>query len=199
MKQNSNQNADVDVKESIIDATTELIRESNGNLNRVTIRNIAHQADVSIGLINYHFESKEKLIEVCVGRIIGQVILSFKFNQGINEPKDRLLSGATSVFAFLKENPEIAKVSILSDLSSPQTNTNSVTSYQGILSTLPDSFSEEKKKVVAFMLLSTIQSAFLIRSVANDLLDFDLYTDEGVYCFFKYAIDLLFTPNSIHD
>ncbi|NLV73683.1 MAG: TetR/AcrR family transcriptional regulator [Chloroflexi bacterium] len=199
MKQDNNQNANVDVKESIIDATTELIRESNGNLNQVTIRNIALRADVSIGLINYHFMSKQQLIEVCVERIIRQVIRSFKFNQGINEPKDRLLSGAISVFAFLEENPEIAKVSILSDLSSPQTNTNSVTSYKGILNALPDSFSEEKKKVVAFMLLSTIQSAFLNRTIANDLLDFDLYSDEGVYTFFKYAIDLLFTPDSIHD
>ena len=196
MEQKFNQNADVDaVKENIIDATTELIRKSNGNLNQVTIRNIAQQANVSIGLVNYHFKSKETLIEICVGRIIEQVIHSFIFNQGINdEPKDRILSGATSVFAFLKKNPEIAKISILSDLSSPHTKTNSVTSYQGILNTLPDIFSEEKKKVIAFMLLSTIQSAFLIRTVANDLLGFDLYTEEGVHSFFKYAIDLLFTP-----
>ncbi len=200
MKKNSNQNAGMGVKENIIDATTELIRESNGSLNKVTMRNIAHRADVSIGLINYHFKSKKILIEICVERIIEQVIHSFKFNQEISdEPKDRLISGASSVFTFLKKNPEIARISILSDLSSPNVNTNSVASYHGILNTLPDSFSKEKKRVVAFMLLSTIQSAFLIRTVANDLLNFDLYTDEGAHSFFKYVIDLLLTPDSIHD
>ncbi|MGI6072632.1 MAG: TetR/AcrR family transcriptional regulator [Lachnospiraceae bacterium] len=200
MKQNIDQSTDVDVKENILDATTELIRESNGDLSRVTIRNIAHKADVSIGLINYHFKSKERLIEICVERIIKQVIHSFKFNQGVNDvPKDRLLSGATSVFAFLKENPEIAKVSILSDLSSPHMNTNSVTCYRGILNILPDNFSEEKRKVVAFILLSVIQSAFLTRTVTNDLLDFNLYTDEGVHSFLKYIIDLLFAPEIIHN
>ncbi|HHW94362.1 MAG TPA: TetR/AcrR family transcriptional regulator [Mogibacterium sp.] len=74
MKQNFDKNTDADVKESIIDATTELIRESNGNPNQVTIRNIAHRADVSIGLINYHFESKKILIEICVERIIEQLL-----------------------------------------------------------------------------------------------------------------------------
>ena len=200
MRRNSYQHAGVDVKENIIEATTELIRKSNGNLDRVSIRTIANQADVSIGLINYHFESKKKLIEVCVERIIEQVIHSFKFNQEIeDEPKDQLFSGTISVFTFLRENPEIAKVSMLSDLSSPHANANSATSYQAILNTLPDSFSEEKKKVVAFMLLSTIQSAFLIRTIANDVLDFDLCADEDVHSFFNYVIDLLFTPESTHD
>ena len=193
MKEKSNHNADIDVKESIIDAATELIIESNGNLNQVTIRNIAYRADVSIGLIYYHFKSKKKFIDKCVGRIIDLVILAFKFNQKINcEPKDRLLFGATSVFAFLKENPEISKVSILSDLSSPHMNTNSFTSYQEILNTLPKNFSEEKKKVIAFMLLSTIQSAFLIRTVADDLLDFELNNDDGINSFFEHVIDLFF-------
>lgn len=200
MKQNFNQNTDVDVKGKIINVTTELIRESNGNLNHVTIRDIAYRADVSIGLINYHFKSKKALIEICVGRIIEQVIYSFEFNQKTSdEPKDRLISGSTDVFAFLKENPEIAKISIISDLTSPHMNTNSVNSYQGILNTIPDRFSEEKRRVIAFMLLSTIQSAFLIRNIASDLLSFDLYTDEGAHSFFKYVIDLLFTTKLIND
>ena len=200
MRKHSDQTSCADIKEKIIGATTELIGTSHGDPNRVSIRAIAHQAGVSIGLINYHFMSKEKLIEVCVERIIKQVIHSFKFDREIqDDPKDRLFSGTVSVFTFLKENPEIAKISIVSDLSSPHRNANSVTSYQAILSTLPDGFSGERKKVAAFMLLSTIQSAFLIRSVADDLLDFDLYTDEGVRSFFKHVIDLLFTPESTHD
>ncbi|NMD37955.1 MAG: TetR/AcrR family transcriptional regulator [Christensenellaceae bacterium] len=200
MNKDFNQNTDVDVKENIIDATTELIQKSNGNLDQVTIRNIANKAGVSIGLINYYFESKKKLIEICVERIIKQIIFSFKFNQEINDkPKDKLLSGTISVFKFLKENPEIVKVSILSDLSSPNMNTNSVTSFKGIINALPDSFPKDKKNVVAFMLLSTIQSAFLLRNVTKDLLDFDLYTDEGIQSFFQYVIDLLFAPDLLTD
>ncbi len=200
MEQKSSASTGENVKKRIIDATIELIRASNGKLSQVTMRSIAQQSDVSVGLINYHFQSKAKLIEICVERIIGQVIRSFRFDQGINdEPRDQLLAGTISVFAFLKNNPEIAKVSILSDLSFPHTNTNSATSYQGILNTLPNSFSEEKKRVVAFVLLSTIQSAFLNRAVTNDLLDLDLDTDEGVHSFFKCAIDLLLAPGSIHD
>ena len=118
MRRNSCQHVGVDVKENIIEAATELIRKSNGDLDRVSIRTIANQADVSIGLINYHFGSKKKLIEVCVERIIEQVIHSFTFNQETrDEPKDQLFSGTISVFTFLG-NPEIAKVSMISDLFS---------------------------------------------------------------------------------
>ena len=82
MTQNSNQNADVDVKESIIDATTELIRESNGNLDQVTIRNIAHRADVSIGLINYHFKSKKNSLKYALGALL---VKSFSHSSSIRE------------------------------------------------------------------------------------------------------------------
>ena len=45
------------------------------------------------------------------------------------------------------------------------------------------------------MLLSTIQSAFLIRAITNDVLDFDLCADEGVHSF-NYADRPAFTPES---
>lgn len=52
------------VKEVIIDVTTELIRENNGNVTKITSRKIAERAEVGLGLINYHFGSKENLITI---------------------------------------------------------------------------------------------------------------------------------------
>ena len=48
-----------DEKEVIIKATTELIQENDGNITKITSRRIAERAGVGLGLINYHFESKE--------------------------------------------------------------------------------------------------------------------------------------------
>ena len=56
------------VKNCIIEVTTELIEQHNGNIKDM----IAAKAGVGLGLINYHFRSKEKLITECVQRIIGK-------------------------------------------------------------------------------------------------------------------------------
>lgn len=60
-----------------MEATTELIEQHNGNIKVITARMIAAKADVGLGLINYHFGSKEKLITECVQRIIGGVVAGF--------------------------------------------------------------------------------------------------------------------------
>ena len=65
------------VKNRIIEVTTELIEQHNGNIKDITARMIAAKAGVGLGLINYHFRSKEKLITECVQRIIGTVVTQF--------------------------------------------------------------------------------------------------------------------------
>ena len=54
------------VKERIINAATELIEKSGGEVKNITARAIAERSGVALGLINYHFESKENLIAICV-------------------------------------------------------------------------------------------------------------------------------------
>ena len=61
----------INVKNRIIEATTELIEQYNGSIKDITARMIAAKAEVGLGLISYHFRSKEKLITECVQRING--------------------------------------------------------------------------------------------------------------------------------
>lgn len=62
------------VKEAIIAATIDLIVNSDGNIDEITTRIIAYKANTSVGLINYHYQTKDNLIEICVQQIIGNVI-----------------------------------------------------------------------------------------------------------------------------
>ena len=68
------------VKDNIIEVTTELIEQLEGNTKSITARMIAEKAGVGLGLINYHCGSKENLITACVQRIIGKVIAGFDVN-----------------------------------------------------------------------------------------------------------------------
>jgi AcrR family transcriptional regulator len=41
----------------------------SGDIKKITIRRIAEEAGVGVGLINHYFETKDNLIEVCVQKI----------------------------------------------------------------------------------------------------------------------------------
>jgi AcrR family transcriptional regulator len=66
-----------EIRERIIESAAALIEESGGDVTRIPARSVAARAGVALGLINYYFGSKEKLVAECVARIIRRVILGF--------------------------------------------------------------------------------------------------------------------------
>ena len=185
------------IKEKIIDATISLIESSDGLIENITMRAIAQKADVAVGLINYHFTSKKNLIELCVQRIISHVMRTFPTGYAMGEESEGDKSGGdmasftTSVFTFLINHPEISKISMLSDLSHPDIKSNSSASYRAILKALPETESENVRKVKAFMLLSTIQSAFLNRETSEALLGFNLNDKDDYSALFRFVTGIL--------
>ncbi len=62
------------IKEKIINTTISLIERSDGLVENITVRDIAQKkSDVAIGLINYHFGSKENLIKSVFSRMISML------------------------------------------------------------------------------------------------------------------------------
>ena len=53
-----------DIKELLIGQTIALIKESDGKPESITARAIAQRSGVALGLINYHFGSKDNLLIV---------------------------------------------------------------------------------------------------------------------------------------
>ena len=79
------------VKDRIIEVTTAMIEQHAGDTKAITARVIAEKADVGLGLINYHFGSKENLITTCVQRIISNVVTAgVKVNEEYDTDKDHL-------------------------------------------------------------------------------------------------------------
>ena len=155
------------VKETIINATTELIEQSGGEIKNITARAIADKSGVALGLINYHFESKENLITVCVQRIINKVLMNFapdkkdyNADDGLTD-KQRLISFAQQTFDFLFDNYAMLKISILSDFKDCKPLCNSVYTQLGFRFALRGDVPENKKQLIAFSLVSTMQTAFL--------------------------------------
>ncbi|NLL92233.1 MAG: TetR/AcrR family transcriptional regulator [Ruminococcaceae bacterium] len=186
------------IKEIIINTTITLIKGSDGLAENITVREIANEAGVAVGLINYHFGSKKKLIEICVQRIISHVMKTFSEINNSSDKKDAseeenedMASFTTRVFTFLINNPEISKISMLGDLSQPNLESNSSVSYRAIFRAISQKEPGNTGKIKAFMLLSAIQSAFLNREVGNELFGFNLSLEEDYYLFFRFVTDIL--------
>lgn len=163
-------------KERIIEVTTGLIQESNGNVSEITARKIADGAGIGLGLINYHFGSKDQLITQCVQRIINNVVMCFSPDEGENEitDKERLASWAKQVFDFLFKNQAISRISILGDMENYHNECNSVLTQKGFSMAIRKDMDEGKKKLVVFMLTSAMQAAFLSGDDSKEILGYDL-------------------------
>lgn len=181
-----------EVKEHIISVTTDLILQYNGDIGRITARMITGQADIALGLINYHFGSKEKLITECVQRIIGKVVSSFQMTQTFETDKERLTAWAVSVFDFLFEHSAMSHVSILEDLQNYTMRCNSVLTQRGFLFALKNDVADEDRAILAFALLSAMQTAFLGSETAKLLLGYDFSRKEDRSAYITKLVSVLF-------
>jgi len=186
-------------KELLIEATINLINEYNGNVSKVTIREIATRSGVAVGLINYLFGNKDNLITICVQKIILNVVATFTPNLNIDSSLDnnskakyKLSATAKQVFEFLFNNKSIARISILNDYKDYSDNSNSSMTTKGFIRVLNDlEVDELEKEKIAFYLTSTMQVAF-IRSLSNsNYLGYDFTNKESRDKFIDDLIDKL--------
>ena len=182
----------INVKNRIIEATTELIEQYNGSIKDITARMIAAKAEVGLGLINYHCGSKEKLITECVQRIIGKVVTEFQMTKQYETDKERLTACAVYVFDFLFEHSAISRVSILGDLQNYTKDCNSVLTQRGFSLSLKSSISNEKKSMFVFILIAAMQAAFLGSDTAKQLLGYDFTKSKDRVDYISKLVDILF-------
>jgi len=185
-------NKNVNVKNRIIEVTTELIEQHNGNIKDITARMIATKANVGLGLINYHFGSKEKLITECVQRIIEKVVTEFQMTEQYETDKERLTACATYVFNFLFEHSAISRVSILGDFQNYTGNCNSVLTQQGFSLSLKNGISNKDKSMFVFILTAAMQVAFLGSETVKKLLGYDFTKAEDRAAYIGKLVDFLF-------
>jgi AcrR family transcriptional regulator len=182
-----------EMKELIIKTTIDLITESDGDITTISTRAIADKAQVGTGLVNYHFQTKENLIEICVERMIGKVIAEFAPVVVETSPMAQLKHRAKLVFDFLIGNPAVSKISILSDHKNPKNDDNTIKSTMGICRALGDfGVPENDRFILAFALVSVMQALFLRREQSEELFGYDLHIKERRDEVLDLIIDNLF-------
>ncbi len=183
------------VKENIIETTTKLIEQYDGDTKSITARMIAKEAGIGLGLINYHFGSKENLITICVQRIISKTIAGFDMNGEYKTDKERLTACATYVFDFLFDHSAISRISILGDFQNYSSTCNTVRSQQGFMLSLTKDIKDEDKPMIAFILTSAMQVAFLGSETLSKVLGYDFTKSEDRSAYIEKLVSVLFEDN----
>jgi AcrR family transcriptional regulator len=193
-----------EMKERIIRSTIELIEQGNGNIGEITTRMIAEKAGIGISLIHYHFQTKERLVELCVQRIITGVIEDFRPSvAAADRPLTRITAVAQQVADFLAAHTAISRVSILGDLAQPGLRDNTALTMAGFTAAWQGGKRNGEPgapdiKTAVFALTALIQSAFLRKELSRELFGYDMENKEERDRFIGWIADRLF-GSDVHE
>ena len=175
----------MDTKETIIQATMELIEEKGEHLDEITVREICKRADVGLGLVNYHFGNKDKLIELCVERMINGIVENFQHIREKTEgftPFEKLEYLGNMTLDFLFEHYAASKISVITDMQTPKNSDNTNRTYSAYLPLVaacrPD-LDELSIKRKTFCLITVMQQMFLRYDTVSKMLGIDLTKKEN--------------------
>lgn len=150
----------VEIKEQLIRSVIALI-DDGFDVDDLTIRQIAYEANVSTGLINYHFGSKWALIVATISSIIDDAATeAFEILSNLNDsPKQQLRTFlkamAIVVCKYQKYTSILIKDEILSNrFSTPET-------IIGLLKKIKPHLSDKEIKYLSIQVVAPIQYVFL--------------------------------------
>lgn len=108
-------------RDKILDATLSLIRDKG--FNNITIRKIADLADVNIAAVNYHFGSKDKVINEAMKILAKKVTVCFKELDKKEIPlKERLRAFLVGYANNTLEYSDVFKILINESISNHNAN-----------------------------------------------------------------------------
>ncbi|MGE5630735.1 MAG: TetR/AcrR family transcriptional regulator [Caulobacteraceae bacterium] len=163
-------------KEALIELTIKLLNDGL-DPRQITVRLIAQRAGVGVGLINYHFQTKDNLINLAVQKHINNVIVmtSDKLKEIKGSPKERLAGMAKATLDYLAKYPAISRVSILRDLSSGNTDDNTQHTFKAYQQLVSQVVGEKDAVQKTLVLLFTCQGIFLRAQVIKEECGFDFF------------------------
>lgn len=152
---------DADTRLRILETTVEILNEGTDPKD-VTVRYIADRAQVGVGLINYHFRTKEKLMFEAVMSAMSELAstLTASSQRMARKPRDRLKRMLKETAHFGLRYPNFLKVAVEHEVLHGE-----FTTAQMIVPLLKEIFGDKRDdrtlKLMALQIVGPIQIAFL--------------------------------------
>lgn len=190
---------DLETRNKILKYTLELVQNEK-DFSKITVRRIIAGAGVSLSAVNYHFGSKEKLIN----EVISTPIRKFLSSQAdpYADYKDDAIKKLKELVKlparYLAENPNISRISILNDMMYPIENDLTEQTINFLIPAFKDAFpgrKEEEIKQELWNLISVLQTAFLRHHSFCKLTGVDFFNGKERNKFLEDYIDMLIKKN----
>ncbi|MHA1954088.1 MAG: TetR/AcrR family transcriptional regulator, partial [Candidatus Heimdallarchaeaceae archaeon] len=113
-------------KQKIIEATLKLMREA-GSINEVSVRKIVQEAGIKgVGIINYHFRTKDNLISEAVRYDTNKIIDQWDaiYETMKMPPIDKLKIMLKGTGDLIDSNPLFGRISMIHDYLNPAVDDN---------------------------------------------------------------------------
>lgn len=130
--------------------------------------------------MNYHFGNKDKLIGICIERIVNGIVDEFRsIQERIKDvtPLEKMEYLGNLTFTFLFEHYAVSRTSILADMRMPKEDDNTHRTYLAYLPLMsacrPD-WDQATLESKTFGLITVMQQAFLRHKVIFKLYKIDL-------------------------
>lgn len=178
-----------DARNRIIAAATEILNEAS-DIDKVTVRQISERANVGIGTINYHFNSKDNLLSIAVGNIMANMIEKFmKPQKDLNlEPAEKLKTMLKGVCKIGVSNNKLIQFMLTQSILNGDMQTPLY-----LVPFLKEIYGNEKTeiemRVIALQILQPIQIAGISPSELLMYSGVDFYNDEERNKFIDMLID----------
>lgn len=184
-----------DGRQSIIDAARAILNEED-DIEKITVRQIAERAGVGIGLINYHFKSKDSLLSIAIGDVMTNTILSFTKTDTCSdlEPVAKLKAMLKELCTLAGSNEKLIRFILAREIMEGNTQTPLY-----LLPLLKEIYGNQKDdmqlRIIALQILHPIQVMGLNAAAYHLYSGVDLYNTEQRGCFIDTLIDNLVNQN----
>ncbi len=179
------------IKEKIIQATINLMKEDSED---ITVRNIAARAGVTQGLINYHYQTKDHLIDISAQRVIDETVskvpMAWMQMEGTPEEKLRVMMKRT--LSYLFEYPHVSRISIMRDMQAGHNKDNTQSSIDAFDKLLQHTIADKGKRFLAgHVFCAAMQSLFLRSDVIMETQGMDVADSAVQRQFIDDLVDLV--------
>ena len=193
-----NQLNGLSTKERIIRVTMDMIAEEG--LQNITIRKIAARAGVNVAAVNYHFGSKDVLINEALRNVIDQLKSAFEYlkTEGQDE-KAKLYTFVSSFIGIVVGYPDILKNMVRHAINDHPLNVQeeylAFIRHEGFaliketIGKITPGLDDQVLSLKALNLVSGLNFLILMGEHLKELLGIDLYNEEMRQAYITILVD----------
>jgi len=147
-------------KNQLIESVIELLKECN-DVSEITSRKITERAKVNLSTINYHFDSKDELINIAVNKSIGAVADTYFQNikNSVKAPRKKLRDFLSRISDIVVDYKKYTK-EMMPYILLKEEFTQVIEILPLVKECFQGSKSDEECKIISYQLISFMQLVF---------------------------------------